>query len=94
MIIPSEDNVKTVTDMRQNPAGLLREVDREDGPKYIFYRSTPKAVLLNLESYQKLLDLAEDYLDSLTAQEYEKENKKNVGWLSTQKLKKRLGLEN
>lgn len=94
MIVPTSENTKTVTDMRKNPVGLLRKVNRRGGPQYLFYRSAPKAVLLDLESYQNLLDLAEDFLDSLAAQEDEKENKKKVGWLSPQQLKRRLGLEN
>lgn len=92
MIIPNESNVKTVTDMRQDPVGLLKSVRQSDGPQYIFYRSSPQAVLLDLENYQKLLDLSENYLDSLTAQEYEKENKKKVGWITSQKLRQKLGL--
>ena len=78
--------------MRRNPVGLLKEVNRGDGPRYLFYRSTPKAVLLDLENYQKLIDLAEDYLDSLTAQEYEKENRKGSGWLDLKTMKQSLGL--
>lgn len=92
MIIPNKANVKTVTDMRQDPVGLLESVHDSDGPQYIFYRSSPQAVLLDLENYQKLLDLSEDYLDSLTAQEYEKENKKRIGWITSKKLRQKLGL--
>ncbi len=92
MIVPNKLNVKTVTDMRQDPVGLLKSVHQSDGPQYIFYRSSPQAVLLGLENYQKLLDLSEDYLDSLTAQEYEKENKKKTGWLTARKIRQKLGL--
>lgn len=94
MIIPAPRNIKTITDLRKHPVELLKEVDEKDGPRYIFYRSTPKAVLLNLESYQKLIDLAEDYLDGLTAKEYENENKKGVGWTTLNNLKKKIGLVN
>lgn len=80
-MMPSRDNVKTISDMRERAKELLREVQKVYGPLYILYRSKPQAVLLSLEEYQKLADLAEDYLDSLKAQEYERIDKKKVKWV-------------
>ncbi len=87
-MIPTKDNVKTISDMRERTKELLKEVQKVYGPLYILYRSKPQAVLLSLEEYQKLADLAEDYLDSLKAQEYEKENKQKIKWIEFAKVKK------
>jgi prevent-host-death family protein len=64
--------------MRLKPNKLLKE--SQEQPIYVFYRSKPKAVLLSLEKYQKLTQVGEDYLLSLKAREYEKEDKKAVKW--------------
>lgn len=88
MLIPTPDNTKTVSDMRKNPVGLLKSLDQSDGPNYIFYRSTPMAVLLKISNYQKLISMAEDYLDSLSGQEYEKEDKTNTKWIKQKDFEK------
>lgn len=92
MLIPTSKNTKTVSHMRKDPIGLLKSVDHSEGPNYIFYRSTPRAVLLNIANYQKLVEMAEDYLDSLAGQEYEKRSKKSVIWLKQKDFETRLGL--
>lgn len=91
-MIPTEENVRTITDMRERALKLLQEVRSVRGPLYIFHRSKPKAVLLDIKEYQKLRDWIEDYFDSLKAKEYEKVNKKKIKWLSLDKLRKELGL--
>ncbi|MBU2591937.1 type II toxin-antitoxin system Phd/YefM family antitoxin [Patescibacteria group bacterium] len=91
-MIPTTDNVKTITDMRENALLLLRQVEKSKGPLYIFHRSQPKAVLLAIDQYKKLSDLLEDYLDSLKVQGYEKSVKKKWGGDSLSDLKKELGL--
>lgn len=90
-MIPTARNVKTITDMRERTLELLREVKRVRGPLYIFHRSQPKAVLIDIEEYEKLRDWLEDYFDSLKAQEYEKIDKRKVKWVSFEKLAKELG---
>lgn len=89
-MILTNSNVKTISDMRENARELLKEVKKMYGPLFILYRSKPQAVLLNLEEYQKLADLAEDYLDSLKAQEFEKEDKKKIKWQVFDKVKEDL----
>lgn len=86
-MIPSTTNTKTISDMREGARKLLKQA-KEYGPLYILYRSKPEAVLLSMEEYQKLADLAEDYLDSLKAQEFETESKKKVKWLGYEETKK------
>ncbi|PIZ65692.1 hypothetical protein CO051_07560 [Candidatus Roizmanbacteria bacterium CG_4_9_14_0_2_um_filter_39_13] len=84
-------NVKTISDMRENAKALLDEANR-GGPTYIFYRSKPQGVLLGLTEYNRLCDLAEDYNDSFKAQEYEKETKQDVEWVSHEDVLKELDL--
>lgn len=94
MLIPTPSNTKTVSDMRQDPIGLLKSVEKSQGPNYIFYRSTPKAVILNIKEYQELLEALEDYQDSLIAQQYEKEDKTKIKWLTAKEMRRQLGLSN
>lgn len=86
MLMPTLQNTKTISDLRERPVELLKTLGASYGPLYIFYRSRPNAVMISLEAYQKLLDLAEDHLDSLKAEEYEKEDKKKVAWIKHQDL--------
>lgn len=88
----SSKNVKTISDMRENARGLLREARSSDGPLYIFYRSKPEAVMLSLEGYQKLVDMAEDYLDGVLARELEKDMDKEK-WYTQEQVDKMLGLD-
>ena len=69
MIIPTEDNTKTVTDLRENVVGILASLKKQKGPQFVFYKSKPKAVLLAIAEYQKLLELLEDYEDAAEASE-------------------------
>lgn len=72
--------------MRENARKLLKEVQTHYGPLFILYRSKPQAVLLSLEEYQKLSDMAEDYIDSLKAKEFEAQDKEKIRWLKHEKL--------
>lgn len=85
-MIPTSKNIKTISDMRENARKLLKEVQNSYGPLFILYRSKPQAVLLSLEEYQKLADFAEDYLDSLKAQEFEARDKKKIKWVPRQNV--------
>lgn len=65
MLIPTPQNVKTITDMREDALGLLNSVS-EQGLAYIFHRSKPRAVLLNIADFimlQKALEDLEDYIE-------------------------------
>lgn len=78
--------------MRKDPVRLLNEVENSAGPSYIFYRSTPKAVILSITEYEQLLDSIDDYYASLRAQEYEKETKEDIQWISARQMRHRLGI--
>lgn len=92
MLIPTPSNTKTISDMRLDPIGLLRAVENNSGPQYIFYHASPKAVLLNIAEFQNLVELAEDYQDSLKARKFEKLDKKKIKWLTQKDFEKAVGL--
>lgn len=69
MIIPTENNTKTVTDLRENIVNILAGLKNQKGPQFVFYKSKPKAVLMAIKEYQQLLELLEDYQDSAKASE-------------------------
>ncbi len=83
MIIPTAQNTRTITDLRERALGLLRQVEKS-GPTFIFHRSKPKAVMLSINEYANLLEMLEDYLDSLKAKELEENLEK--GGLTLKKL--------
>ncbi len=66
MLIPTVTNVKTITDMREDALGLLDRVQKE-GLTYIFHRSKPRAVLMDIDSFAQMQKLIEDYEDFLSA---------------------------
>jgi len=66
MLIPTNQNIKTITDMRENALELLEEV-KNQGLLYVFQHSNPKAVLLSMEEFERLYTLLEDHLDEMEA---------------------------
>lgn len=71
-IIPSEDNISTVTDMRRDAIGLIREV-KKLGVKYIFQKSKPQLAMVNMKLFERLMELYEDWEDQQRVYELEKE---------------------
>jgi len=74
MLVPTSENVKTITDMREKSLELL-ELVQNKGLAYIFYRSQPKAVVLSLEEFSRLQELVEDYLDELEVEKLVRERR-------------------
>lgn len=72
MLIPTTKNVKTITDMREDALGLLNLVQK-NGLAYIFHRSQPMAVLMNMEDFISLQNSIEDLEDLRDAQELKNE---------------------
>ncbi|MDP4011288.1 MAG: hypothetical protein Q8P72_03620 [Candidatus Roizmanbacteria bacterium] len=87
----THQNVKTISDMREDAKGLLEHVKKE-GATYIFYRSKPEGVLLSILEFNKLREMAEDYIDSVKAQEYTREDKSKAKWYSHEDVLEKLGL--
>lgn len=63
MFTINKDNIRTVTDMRTNTIGLLKQV-KKHGYKYIFRGSVPEAVLVDIKQYHKWMDELEDQRDA------------------------------
>ena len=72
MLIPTSKNVKTITDMREDALGLL-DLVKKNGVTYIFHRSEPKAVMLDIDEFVRIQELLEDYFDEMEAQKLAKE---------------------
>lgn len=72
-LIPTKDNVSTVTDMRRDAVGLIREV-KKMGVKYIFQKSKPQLAMVNMKVFERLMELYEDWEDQQRAYELEKED--------------------
>lgn len=75
MIIPTEKNIKTVTDLRENTMELLRQT-KSSGPTIIFHHSKPMAVMLSIDEYSNMAEMLEDYLDTQEAKELEEHPEK------------------
>jgi PHD/YefM family antitoxin component YafN of YafNO toxin-antitoxin module len=84
-------NIRTVTDLREQTMSLLNSLSRQEGPTIIFHRSQPKAVLLSIAAYQKLADIFEDYFDEELALELEKQPKKKG--IPLKQVRQELGLK-
>lgn len=93
MIIPTQNNIKTITDMRENALGLLEGVRKKDEPTIIFNRANPMAVLLSVKRYNRLMDLLEDYLDGELARELEQQPKKKSDYIPLGKITKKLKIK-
>lgn len=70
----TSQNIKTITDMRERAVKLLEEV-KSLGVVYVFQHSDPKAVMLSMEQYQRILELLEDHLDEMEAIKLSEEKK-------------------
>lgn len=77
MLIPTNQNVRTISDMRENALQLLKDTEKE-GPTYIFHRSKPKAVILAMKEFIKIQELFEDYHDEMLAIRLERKLKKTL----------------
>lgn len=74
MLIPTKDNIKTVTDMRENAIELLEDV-KSQGIVYLFQHSNPEAVILSIDEFKRIYELLEDHLDEAEAVKISKEKR-------------------
>ena len=58
--------------MREDALGLL-DLVKKNGIAYIFNRSEPKAVMVDIDEFVRIQELLEDYFDSQEAIKLEKE---------------------
>lgn len=73
MFIPTAKNTSTVTDMRVDAIGLIKDVEKM-GMKYIFQKSKPKVVMMNMILFERMVEKYEDWLDQERVYELEKED--------------------
>ena len=73
MFIPTVKNSRTVTDMRVDAIGLLNDVEKS-GMKYIFQNSKPKAVMINMILFERMVEKYEDWIDQERVYELEKQD--------------------
>ena len=89
MIIPTAKNTKTITDIREKAIELLEDT-KKSGPTFIFHHSKPKAVMLSIEEYSNMMEMLEDYFDSLKGKELEENPQK--GGIALEQLAKKYRL--
>ena len=90
MIIPTEDNTKTISDLREKTTEILLALNQTQEPQFVFYKSRPQAVLLAIEKYKSLMELLENYQDALDASEVisdaKAKNEKLYSFIQTAKI--------
>lgn len=74
MLLPTRQNIKNITDLREDPLGVLSDVDTL-GFVYLFQHSDPRAVMLSLREFARLRELAEDRMDEQDAAELSQEDR-------------------
>ncbi|MDO8573560.1 MAG: type II toxin-antitoxin system prevent-host-death family antitoxin [Candidatus Daviesbacteria bacterium] len=82
MIMPTAQNTKTITDLREKALELLEQT-KKAGPTFIFHHSKPRAVMLSIEEYSNMMEMLEDYFDSLKAKDLEENLQKGGITLDT-----------
>lgn len=78
--------------MRLDPSKVTDLANSSDNPVYIFNRSKPVSVLLNVKYYEELVEKLEDALDALDMKDLEKKGtfRKSGDWTSQNDLQKKL----
>ena len=84
--------IKSLTDLRTDPKRIAKLAQDSDNPVYILDRGKPVSVLIDIKSYEEIIDKLEDALDSLEMKKFEKSNKKKTQFISHKDLEKKLKL--
>lgn len=74
MLLPTRQNTKTITDLREDALGVLSDVDKL-GLVYLFAHSDPRAVVLSLKEFTKLCELIEERADERDSAELSREDR-------------------
>jgi prevent-host-death family protein len=81
--------IKSLTDLRSDPAHIAKLAQESENPVYILNRGKPVSVLLDVKAYEELIEKLEDALDSLEMKTFEKKTRKEK-WITHDELKKKL----
>lgn len=94
MLIPTNKNISSISDIRENTLGVLNQVEKLSQPMIVMHRNSPRAVLLSVQRYNQLMGLLEDYLDEELAVELEKKakNSSKKDYIRMAKLHRELGI--
>lgn len=57
-------NTVSITELRQKAALIIGKLGKSETPIFVFQRSTPKAVLVDIDAYNNLQQSYEDLLDA------------------------------
>ena len=82
--------IKSLTDLRLDPAKITRLASESDNPVYIFNRGKPVSVLLDVKLYEDMVERLEDALDSVEMKTFEKKSKSKKDWISHDELVKKI----
>lgn len=82
--------IKSITDLRLDPAKIMKLASQSDNPVYIFNRGKPVSVLLDVKLYEDMVEKLEDALDALEMKVFEKKKKLKQGWISHKEIIKKL----
>lgn len=93
MMIPTTEDIKTVTDLRENTIALLNSIQKKKDPVIIMHRNIPKAVMLSIKKYNRLIEMIEDSMDELLAMELEKEPYDPKNYVDEKTVLKELGIK-
>ncbi|MEA3355561.1 MAG: type II toxin-antitoxin system prevent-host-death family antitoxin [Patescibacteria group bacterium] len=95
MFIPTDNNISTITDMRENAISLLQSVQKKQSPTIIMHRNSPKAILLSVTRYNQLMEMVEDYLDEELVLKLEKQRKtaKKSDYIPFEKVLKEFNID-
>lgn len=62
MLIPTKYNTKTITEIREDTLGVLRDATAQ-GLVYVTHHSKPQAVLIDIDEFVAMQEMLEDYQD-------------------------------
>ncbi len=90
-MIPTAQNTKTITDMREKALELLDQVEKTAEPVFLYHHSKPKAVIMSIEEFSQLKETIEDLEDAIVARKLEKTAGRGK-YFSLDEIKKRHSL--
>ncbi len=85
--------IKNLTDLRLNPAEIIKLSKQSNNPVYIFDRGKPTSVMLDVKTYEEMVEKLEDALDTVEMKVFEKKPKAKKNWISHKNLIKKLNLD-
>lgn len=56
--------IRTISDIREDPLGVIKAAQALGEPIYVFHRATPTGVFMDLAQYQRIREIMEDYDDA------------------------------